>query len=253
MEKWMSWNVNGLRAVMKKGFMGFLEGQDPDILALQEIKMKPEQADFAFDGYNAYWNSADRPGYAGTLVLSKREPTNLVYGIDGEGYNDEGRVTTLEFDDIYFVAAYVPNAQPKLKRLEYRMEYEDRLREYLVKLDKRKPVIYTGDLNVAHEPIDLKNPDSNHQSPGFSDEERGKMGELLSVGFTDTFRSLYPERVAYSWWSYRTKARERNAGWRIDYFLVSDRLMERVKDSMILDDVMGSDHCPVQLATEPLS
>lgn len=253
MQNWMSWNVNGLRAAMKKGFMDFLEREGPEVLALQEIKMKPEQADFAFEDYNAYWNSAERPGYSGTLLLSKNEPTDVVYGIDGEGYNDEGRVTMLEFEDAYFVAAYVPNAQPKLKRLAYRMEYEDRLREYLVALDKRKPVIYTGDLNVAHEPLDLKNPDSNHQSPGFSDEERGKMSELLSAGFTDTFRSLYPGREAYSWWSYRTRARERNVGWRIDYFLVSDRLMKSVKDSIIHAEIMGSDHCPVQLATEPIN
>jgi len=185
-------------------------------------------------------------------LLSKKEPTKIVRGIDGEGYNDEGRVVTLEFENVYFVGAYVPNAQRELKRLDYRMEYEDRMRAYLTQLDSEKPVIYTGDLNVAHEPIDLKNPKSNERNPGFSKEERGKLTELLSAGFTDTFRSLYPETVAYSWWSYRSKARERNAGWRIDYFLVSKRLMPKVKDSLIQDNIFGSDHCPVQLKTQPL-
>ena len=252
MQKWISWNVNGLRAAMRKGFMDFLTAEQPDLMALQEIKMKPEQADFRFDGYHAYWNSADKPGYSGTLLLSKKEPTKIVRGIDGEGYNDEGRVVTLEFENVYFVGAYVPNAQRELKRLDYRMEYEDRMRAYLTQLDSEKPVIYTGDLNVAHEPIDLKNPKSNERNPGFSKEERGKLTELLSAGFTDTFRSLYPETVAYSWWSYRSKARERNAGWRIDYFLVSKRLMPKVKDSLIQDNIFGSDHCPVQLKTQPL-
>jgi exodeoxyribonuclease III len=252
MEKWISWNVNGLRAAMKKGFMDFLQAEAPDVMALQETKMKPEQADFAFDGYHSYWNSADKAGYAGTLVLSRKEPKSVILGIDGDGYNDEGRIITLEFDQIYFVNAYVPNAQPELRRLDYRMKYEDHLREYLVALDARKPVVYTGDLNVAHEEIDLKNPKANERNPGFSIEERGKLDELLAAGFTDTFRALYPDTVAYSWWSYRAGARKRNAGWRIDYFLVSDRLMPQVSDSQILGEVLGSDHCPVKLLTAAL-
>lgn len=252
MEKWISWNVNGLRAAMRKGFMEFFEREAPDVMALQETKMKPEQADFTFDGYHTYWNSADRPGYSGTLVLARREPINVVSGIDGEGYNDEGRVITLEYDQVYFVNAYVPNAQPELKRLEYRMGFEDDLRGYLASLDKVKPVIYCGDLNVAHEAIDLKNPKSNERNPGYSIEERTKMTELLGTGFSDTFRTLYPEQVSYSWWSYRFNARAKNIGWRIDYFLVSNRLMPQVQDSVILNDVLGSDHCPVKLLTKAL-
>ncbi len=252
MEKWISWNVNGLRAAMRKGFMDFFEREAPDVMALQEIKMKPEQADFAFDGYHTYWNSADRPGYSGTLVLSRQEPQSVVRGIDGDSYNDEGRVITLEFEQIYFVNAYVPNAQPELKRLDYRMGFEDSLREYLAGIDRVKPVIYCGDLNVAHEAIDLKNPKSNERNPGYSIEERSKMTELLGAGFSDTFRTLYPEQVSYSWWSYRFNARAKNIGWRIDYFIVSKRLMPQVKDSIIHDEVLGSDHCPVKLLTKPL-
>lgn len=246
----ISWNVNGLRAAVRKGFLEFLNQEQPNVMALQEIKMKPEQAEFELNGYHTYWNSAERPGYAGTLVLAKSEPDGVVYGIDGKGCNDEGRITTLDFEDFYFVGAYVPNAQRELKRLDYRMEFEDRLRSYLVDLDREKPVVYSGDLNVAHEPIDLKNPKNNERNPGFTIEERTKMTELLGAGFTDTFRSLYPDTVAYTWWSYRSNARARNIGWRIDYFIVSNRLMPKVKDSSILDGVMGSDHCPVKLLME---
>ena len=209
--------------------------------------MQPGQADFEPEGYKAYYSSAEKKGYSGTAVFSKAEPLSVTYGIDGK-YNDEGRVITCEYDSFFFVCCYVPNAQEELRRLDYRMAFEDDMREYLVSLDKKKPVIYTGDLNVAHEEIDLKNPKPNIGKAGFSDEERGKMTELLSAGFSDTFRKLYPDKTgAYSWWSYRFNARANNAGWRIDYFIVSDRLMDKVKDSVIYAAVDGSDHCPVGL------
>ena len=246
--KLISWNVNGLRAVMNKGeLLPFLQQEDPDIMAFQETKMQEDQLTFDFDGYIRYMNSAERKGYSGTMVLTKKEPLSVSYDIEGEDHPKEGRVITLEYEDFYFVCAYVPNSKDGLKRIDYRMHWEDDLRAHLMKLDQKKPVIYTGDLNVAHNEIDLKNPDENHFSAGFSDEERGKFTELLAAGFKDSFRELYPEAVKYSWWSYRTKARERGVGWRIDYFVVSARLMDKIKDSLIYDEIMGSDHCPVGL------
>ena len=245
--KLISWNVNGFRACLTKGFADFFAQSDADILCIQETKMQPDQADFSPEGYHCFFNSAEKRGYSGTAVFTKKKPISIVYGINGS-HIDEGRVITCEYEDFYFVGCYVPNAQPELKRIEYRMEFEDDMRDYLSQLDKKKPVIYCGDLNVAHNEIDLKNPKSNVGNPGFSDEERGKFNELLGAGFTDTFRALYPELAgAYSWWSYRFKAREKNAGWRIDYFIVSERLMSRVNDSLILADILGSDHCPVEL------
>ena len=246
--KLISWNVNGLRAVMSKDtLLPFIAAEDPDIMAFQETKMQEEQMEFNFDGYLRYMNSAEKKGYSGTMVLTKKKPLNVIYDIEGEDHPKEGRVITLEYEDFFFVCAYVPNSKDGLKRIDYRMHWEDDLRAHLMKLDKIKPVIYTGDLNVAHNEIDLKNPDDNHFSAGFSDEERGKFNELLDAGFADSFRELYPEKVKYSWWSYRTRARERDAGWRIDYFVVSRRLMKDVKDSLIYNEVMGSDHCPVGL------
>ena len=246
--KLISWNVNGLRAVMSKDtLLPFIAAEDPDIMAFQETKMQEEQMEFNFDGYLRYMNSAEKKGYSGTMVLTKKKPLNVIYDVEGEDHPKEGRVITLEYEDFFFVCAYVPNSKDGLKRSDYRMHWEDDLRAHLMKLDKIKPVIYTGDLNVAHNEIDLKNPDDNHFSAGFSDEERGKFNELLDAGFADSFRELYPEKVKYSWWSYRTRARERDAGWRIDYFVVSRRLMKDVKDSLIYNEIMGSDHCPVGL------
>ena len=246
--KLISWNVNGLRAVMSKDtLLPFIAAEDPDIMAFQETKMQEEQMEFNFDGYLRYMNSAEKKGYSGTMVLTKKKPLNVIYDIEGEDHPKEGRVITLEYEDFFFVCAYVPNSKDGLKRIDYRMHWEDDLRAHLMKLDKIKPVIYTGDLTVAHNEIDLKNPDDNHFSAGFSDEERGKFNELLDAGFADSFRELYPEKVKYSWWSYRTRARERDAGWRIDYFVVSRRLMKDVKDSLIYNEIMGSDHCPVGL------
>lgn len=249
--KFISWNVNGLRACMKKGFMDFFEREDADIFAIQETKMQESQLEESMkpNGYHLYMNSAERKGYSGTLVYTKEEPLSVTYEIEGDE-TKEGRVITLEYKDFYFVCAYVPNSKDGLARLPYRMEWEELLKKHLKKLDKKKPVIYTGDLNVAHEEIDIKNPQTNRKNAGFSDEEREKMTQLLSSGLKDTFRELYPEEVKYSWWSYRFKARERNAGWRIDYFLVSDRFMKNVKDSLIFDDIQGSDHCPVGLITK---
>jgi len=246
--KIISWNVNGLRACYSKGSIEeLIKKENPDIIAFQETKMQPDQLEINFDGYHLYMNSAEKKGYSGTMVLSKEEPLSVIYDFKGENHPKEGRVITLEFKDYYFVCAYVPNSKDGLLRLDYRMYWEDDLRKHLVDLDKKKPVIYTGDLNVAHEEIDLKNPDTNHFSAGFSDEERNKFSELLNAGFKDTYRELYPRCVKYSWWSYRMRARERNVGWRIDYFVVSNRFMEKIKDSLIYDDVMGSDHCPVGL------
>lgn len=246
--KCVSWNVNGLRACMKKGFMDFFQEVDADIFAIQETKMQQEQLEETMkpQGYHLYMNSAEKKGYSGTLVYTKKEPIQCIYGIEGDD-TKEGRVITLEYEDFYFVCAYVPNSKDGLTRLPFRVMWEDLLRNHLKKLDEKKPVIYTGDLNVAHEEIDIKNPQANRKNAGFSDEERNKMSELLNAGFTDTFRSLYPDTVKYSWWSYRFKARERNAGWRIDYFLVSNRIRQNVKDSMIYDQIQGSDHCPVGL------
>ena len=246
--KLISWNVNGLRALMSKGnLIPFIESEKPDIMAFQETKMQEEQLNFNFDGYFRYMHSAERKGYSGTMVITKDKPLKVIYGIKEKDDPKEGRVITMEYPDFYFVTAYVPNAKDGLKRIDYRMQFEDDLRKHLLKLDKKKPVIYTGDLNVAHNEIDLKNPDENHFSPGFSDEERGKFSELLESGFADSFRELYPEEVKYSWWSYRTRARERNVGWRIDYFVVSKRFMKNVKDALIYDQIEGSDHCPIGL------
>ena len=247
--KLISWNVNGLRACLGKGFGDYFSAQDADFFCLQETKMQPGQADFSPEGYHAFWFSAEKKGYSGTAVFAKNEPISVSYGVDGK-HMDEGRVITLEYDDFYLVCAYVPNAQDGLKRIDYRMEFEDDMRAYLSKLDKTKGVLYCGDLNVARSEIDLKNPKANIGCAGFSYEERGKMEELLSAGFTDTFRHLYPDTVRYSWWSYRFHARENNAGWRIDYFLVSDRLADRISSAEILTDIMGSDHCPVLLEIE---
>ncbi len=246
--KIISWNVNGLRAAEKKGFTEFFLNEDADIFAIQETKMQVSQLTdtMHFDGYEIYMNSAERKGYSGTLVYTKKKPISCTYDIEGDD-SKEGRVITLEYEDFYFVCAYVPNSKEKLARLDFRMEWENHLRNHLLKLQEKKPVIYTGDLNVAHEEIDIKNPETNHKNAGFSDEERAKFSELLASGFKDTFRELYPETVKYSWWSYRFNAREKNAGWRIDYFVVSNNLMDKVEDSLIYDDVYGSDHCPVGL------
>ena len=244
--KFISWNVNGFRAVLGKGFADIFASLDADFFCLQETKMQPGQADFSPEGYHAYWFSAEKKGYSGTAIFAKKEPISVSYGVDGK-HTDEGRVITLEYANFYLVCAYVPNAQDGLKRIDYRMEFEDDMRAYLSALDKVKPVVYCGDLNVARNEIDLKNPKTNIGNPGFSYEERGKMEELVSAGFTDTFRHLYPDTVRYSWWSYRFNARANNVGWRIDYFLVSDRLLDRISEADILCDVMGSDHCPVML------
>lgn len=248
--KFVTWNVNGLRAARKKGFDDFFETVNADIFAIQETKMQEDQKDFTFDGYFEYWNSADKKGYSGTLIYTKKEPLKVVYGIDGLGYNDEGRVITLEYDNFYFVNTYVPNAQPELARLGYRMEFEDNFRDYLVRLDMIKPVILCGDLNVAHTEIDLKNPKSNEKNPGFTIEERTKFQMLLDAGFTDSFRYLYPEAIKYTWWSYRFNARANNAGWRIDYFVVSNKINQMIKEVKLLNDIHGSDHCPVEIDIE---
>lgn len=244
--KIISWNVNGFRAVMGKGFPDIFNTLDADIFCLQETKLQPEQVEFKPEGYHAYWFSAEKKGYSGTAVISRREPLSVSYGINGE-YSDEGRVICCEYEDFYLVCAYVPNAQEELKRIEYRMSFEDAMREYLSSLDRVKPVVYCGDLNVAHNEIDIRNPDTNRENPGFSDRERAKMTELIGAGFTDSFRALNPDTVRYSWWSYRFKARERDIGWRLDYHVVSDRLMPKVRSAEILTDIYGSDHCPVSL------
>lgn len=250
--KLISWNVNGLRACITKGFFDFLNEQQPDILALQETKMQPEQFEGGADGYTIYWNSAEKKGYSGTAVFVKKEPLSVSYGIGIAEHDNEGRVITLEYPDFYFVTVYTPNSQDGLRRLDYRMVWEDAFLAYLNGLDAKKPVIVCGDLNVAHKEIDLKNPKTNRTNAGFTDEERACMTRLLENGYVDTFRLFYPDRTeAYSWWSYIGGARSRNAGWRIDYFLVSERFISRVKDSLILSDVLGSDHCPVSIETEP--
>ena len=250
--KLVSWNVNGLRAVIGKGFSEFFKEIDADVFCLQETKMQEEQIDDniknIFSDYNGYWNSAEKKGYSGTAVFSKRKPLNVSYGIGIEEHDKEGRVITLEYEKFYLVNCYTPNSKRELERLDYRMVWEDEFRKYLLKLNETKPVIICGDLNVAHEEIDLKNPKTNRRNAGFTDEERGKMTELLNSGFTDTFRYLYPDKEGvYSWWSYMFKAREKNAGWRIDYFIVSNSIQDKIKESYIYSDVMGSDHCPVGL------
>ena len=246
--KLISWNVNGLRACLQKGFLDFCAQTDADIYCLQETKLQAGQAEVDLPGYHMYWNYADKKGYSGTAVFTREEPLSVTYGFGDDLHRHEGRVITAEYPDFYLVCCYTPNAQDGLKRIDYRMQWEDDFRAYLLELDEKKPVVLCGDLNVAHQEIDLKNPGPNRGNAGFSDEERGKMTELLSAGFVDTFRHLYPDRTgAYSWWSYRFNARKNNAGWRIDYFIVSRRLTDRVAAAEILSDVYGSDHCPVLL------
>lgn len=248
--KLISWNVNGLRACVGKGFFEFLEAEQPDMMCLQETKLQPDQAPEVPEYYE-YWNSADKKGYSGVAIFAKTEPKNVAYGIGIDEHDHEGRVITADFGEFYLVTVYTPNSQDGLRRLEYRMRWEDDFRAYLQKLDAEKPVIVCGDMNVAHKEIDLKNPKTNRKNAGFTDEERAQMTTLLEAGFTDTFRYFYPDVTdAYSWWSYRFKAREKNTGWRIDYFLVSNRFIERVKDARILSDVFGSDHCPVLIEIE---
>lgn len=246
--KLISWNVNGFRAVLGKGFAEIFKTLDADIFCLQETKMQPGQAEFSPEGYFQYWYSAEKKGYSGTAVFTKHEPLSVTYGIGKEEHSHEGRAITLEFETFYLVNVYTPNSQNELARLDYRMQWEDDLLAYLKELDAKKPVVYCGDLNVAHNEIDLKNPKTNRNSAGFSDAERAKMTRLLQSGFVDTFRYFYPDATgAYTWWSYFRKARATNAGWRIDYFIVSERLKEQMKDALIYADVMGSDHCPVGL------
>ena len=249
--KLISWNVNGIRACVNKGFTEFFDKIDADIFSIQETKCQPGQIELNFEGYKAYWNSAERKGYSGTAIFTKKEPMNVTYGIGIEEHDKEGRVITLEFEKFYMVNIYTPNAKRGLERLDYRQIWEDEIRNYLLKLNEIKPVIMCGDLNVAHEEIDLKNPKSNRGNAGFTDEEREKMTELLHAGFVDSFRFLYPDKTdSYSWWSYMGKAREKNVGWRIDYFIVSEDIKDKIKEAMIYPEVMGSDHCPVGLIIE---
>lgn len=246
--KLISWNVNGLRACVQKGFLDFFKEADADLFCLQETKLQEGQIDLALSGYHQYWNYAVKKGYSGTAIFSKKEPLSVSYGIGIEEHDQEGRVITLEFEDFYFITVYTPNSQTELARLNYRMKWEEDFLAYLKKLEQKKPVIFCGDLNVAHKEIDLKNPKSNHKNAGFTDEEREKFSTLIENGFIDTFRYFYPDtKEIYSWWSYRFHAREKNAGWRIDYFLVSESLKNRLADAMIYTDVTGSDHCPVGL------
>lgn len=247
--KLVSWNVNGLRAALKKGFVESMRELNPDIIGIQETKMQPGQAEVDLPEYEEYFNSAIRKGYSGTAVFSKHKPINVTHNF-GE-YDDEGRTLVCEFEDFYFVTVYTPNSKSELERLDYRMDWEDAFKEYMLELDKKKPVIICGDLNVAHKEIDLKNPKTNRRNAGFTDEEREKFGKLLDAGFTDTFRHLYPDQEGiYSWWSYRFNARKNNAGWRIDYFLVSNRIADKIKEAKIHTNIMGSDHCPVSLEIE---
>ena len=246
--KFISWNVNGLRACMGKGFMDFFKEIDADIFCLQETKLSEGQIEMELPGYHQYWNYAEKKGYSGTAVFTKKEPISVTYGIGIEEHDHEGRVITAEFDDFYFVDVYVPNSQRELTRLDYRMVWEDAFLSYVKKLDEKKPVIYCGDLNVAHKEIDLKNPKSNHKNAGFTDEERACFTKVTESGFIDSFRYFYPdEKDKYSWWSYMFKAREKNAGWRIDYFVVSEKIKDRMVDAKIHADILGSDHCPVEL------
>ena len=245
--KFISWNVNGLRACVGKEFEQQFKDLDADFFCLQETKMQAGQLDLSFPGYESYWNYADKKGYSGTAIFTKHKSLSVTYGIDIDEHDHEGRVITLEMEDFYLVTVYTPNSQDGLRRLEYRMKWEDDFQAYLHKLDEKKPVIVCGDMNVAHQEIDLKNPKTNHKNAGFTDEEREKMTQLLSNGFIDTFRTLYPEQVTYSWWSYRFRAREKNTEWRIDYFLISERLKDRLEDAKIHTEIMGSDHCPVEI------
>ena len=245
--KLISWNVNGLRACVGKDFEQQFKDFNADFFCLQETKMQAGQLDLSFPGYESYWNYADKKGYSGTAIFTKHKPLSVTYGIDIDEHDHEGRVITLEMDDFYLVTVYTPNSQDELRRLEYRMKWEEDFQSYLHKLDEIKPVIVCGDMNVAHQEIDLKNPKTNRRNAGFTDEEREKMTQLLSNGFIDTFRTLYPEQVTYSWWSYRFRAREKNTGWRIDYFLISERLRDRLVDAKIHTEIMGSDHCPIEI------
>lgn len=249
--KLISWNVNGLRACVGKGFLDFVQAQDADIFCIQETKLQEGQIDLNLPGYHQYWNYAEKKGYSGTAVFTKEEPLSVVNGIGIEEHDHEGRVITLEYPDFYFITVYTPNSQNELARLDYRMKWEEDFLSYLKKLEEKKPVIFCGDLNVAHKEIDLKNPKTNRMNAGFTDEERARFTALTEAGFIDTFRYFYPDlEGAYSWWSYRFSARAKNAGWRIDYFLVSQSLKDRLRDSLIYKDVMGSDHCPVGLIIE---
>ncbi|MCF2611544.1 MULTISPECIES: exodeoxyribonuclease III [Fusobacterium] len=246
--KFISWNVNGIRACMTKGFMDFFKEVDADIFCLQETKLQAGQIEMDLEGYHQYWNYAEKKGYSGTAIFTKKEPISVAYGLGIEEHDKEGRVITLEFDDFYFITVYTPNSQTELARLSYRMTWEDDFKKYLKKLEEKKPVIFCGDLNVAHKEIDLKNPKTNRKNAGFTDEERAKFTELVNDGFIDTFRYFYPEMEGiYSWWSYRFKAREKNAGWRIDYFMVSSSLKDRLESAKIHTEIYGSDHCPVEL------
>ena len=245
--KLISWNVNGLRACVGKDFEQQFKDFNADFFCLQETKMQAGQLDLSFPGYESYWNYADKKGYSGTAIFTKHKPLSVTYGINIDEHDHEGRVITLEMDDFYLVTVYTPNSQDELRRLEYRMKWEEDFQSYLHKLDEIKPVIVCGDMNVAHQEIDLKNPKTNRRNAGFTDEERQKMTQLLSNGFIDTFRTLYPEQVTYSWWSYRFRAREKNTGWRIDYFLISERLRDRLVDAKIHTEIMGSDHCPIEI------
>ena len=245
--KFISWNVNGFRACLNKGFGDFFTNEDADFFSIQESKMQPGQAEFDTPNHHQFWYSAEKKGYSGTAIFSKHEPISVKYGLGIDEHDHEGRAITLEYENFYLLNVYTPNSQRELTRLDYRMTWEDALRNYMIELDKVKPVIYCGDLNVAHEEIDLKNPKTNHFSAGFTDEERGKFTELLASGFSDTFRTLYPEKVEYSWWSYMFQSRAKNIGWRIDYFVVSNRIMDKVSQAKIHTDIMGSDHCPVSI------
>lgn len=246
--KFISWNVNGLRAIVGKGFLEYFNQENADFFCLQETKLQEGQIDLDLQGYYQYWNYAEKKGYSGTAIFTKHQPINVTYGIGMEKHDTEGRVITLEYKDFYLINVYTPNSQPELARLEYRMEWEDNFRNYLKELDKLKPIILCGDLNVAHKEIDLKNPKSNRKNAGFTDEEREKMTTLLDSGFVDTFRFIFPDlKEIYSWWSYRFKAREKNAGWRIDYFIISERLKDNITEAKIMTDITGSDHCPVLL------
>ena len=245
--KLISWNVNGIRACLNKGFSDFFKEVNADIFCLQETKCQPEQINLEFEGYTSYWNSAERKGYSGTAIFTKKQTVNVTYGIGIEEHDKEGRIITLEFENFYLVTNYTPNAKRELERLDYRMVWEDEIRKYLLELNKKKPVIMCGDLNVAHEEIDLKNPKTNKGNAGFTNEEREKMTELLNAGFIDSYRYLYPEKIEYSWWSYMGHAREKNVGWRIDYFIVSNDFRENIKDATIYTEILGSDHCPVGL------
>ena len=246
--KLISWNVNGIRACVTKGFLDYFEKTDADFFCIQESKLQEGQIDLQLDGYYQYWNYAEKKGYSGTAIFTKREPISVAYGIGIDKHDKEGRVITLEYEDFYMITVYTPNSQNELARLDYRMEWEDAFREYLCRLDEKKPIIVCGDMNVAHKEIDLKNPKTNRKNAGFTDEERGKFTELIEAGYIDTFRYFYPDmEQIYSWWSYRFKAREKNSGWRIDYFVVSERIADKLLDASIHTEILGSDHCPVEL------